>query len=271
MLTPKQETELVTAEMNTPQTFQEHYDALQTQWHQSAKDHRHHYLKYLPPHGPVDFVLVGKMTSIRQEDADKLSPGEPPPVPPPGFNLLITLGDLLLNYGAHRHLCKPGETYYLTDLGKCAVPPKEARGKTQEQEFNRWYPMLLTELQLVAKPHATVVPVGSATGDFLKKRQSNFPFRLAEPVLHWSRAATAAAKMASSFFPEQWKEFQEATSWEDVRMSTQEILAAAGMRRDMDHIESRFKDRFRDIHKHYMFTYKKEMPLRRPDAQQADR
>ncbi len=247
------------------QTFKEQYDALQTQWRESAKDHQHHFLRYLAPRGPVDFVLVGKMTSISPEDADKLPPGEFPPMPPPGFNLLLSLGDLLLNYGAHRHLCKPGETYYLTDLGKCAVPPKVAKGRTQEQEFNRWYPMLLAELKLVAKPHATVVPVGSATGDFLK-RQTNFPYLLGEPVLHWSGAATAAAKMASSFFPGQWKEFQEATSWEDIRTSTQEILAAAGLSPAMDDIESRFKDRFRDIHRHYMFTYKMELPLRRPDA-----
>ena len=249
-------------------TFHVQYDTLQSQWRQSATDHKHHYLQYLAPRGPVDFVLVGKMTSIGQH-AVELPPGKFPPVPPPGFNLLLSLGDLILNYGAHQHLCKPGETYYLTDLGKCAVPPKEAKGKTQEQEFNYWYPMLLTELELVAKSNATVIPVGSATGDFLKS-QSNFPYRLTGPILHWSRAATAAAKMASSFFPRQWKEFQEATSWKDVRASTQEILTEAGLGQHMDDIHSRFKDKFKDIHRHYMFTYKKEMPLRRPDVEETE-
>ena len=255
--------------MTTTRSFQEQYDALQTQWRQSAIDHKHHYLQYLAPSGLVDFVLVGKMTSIRQQDAAKLPPGEFPLVQPPGFNMLISLGDLILNYGAHRHLCKPSETYYLTDLGKCAVPPTEAKGKTQEQEFNYWYPMLMTELKLVAKSNATVIPVGSATGDFLK-RQSDFPYRLAEPILHWSAAATAAAKMASSFFPRQWREFRQVTSWEDILGSTEEILAEAGLGKYTDDIHSRFKGKFKDIHRHYMFTYKMEMPLRRDNVQETD-
>ena len=192
-------------------TFEEQYDALQHQWRKRAKDHCHHYLKYLAPRGPVDFVLVGKMPSIGKKDAARTEPGCYPAIDPPHFNLHVSLGDLILNYGAHRHLCKPGETYYLTDLGKCAIPAGRAKGKRADDEFNKWYPMLLEELKLVAKKDATVVPVGGATGNFLK-RQSDFPYRLTEPVLHWSRTAIIAAKMASSLFPDEWKEFLQCTN-----------------------------------------------------------
>ncbi len=243
----------------------EQYDALQGKWRQLAIDHEHHYLQYLAPRAPVDFVLVAKMPSISEQATAKIPPGEYPATDPPSFNLLLSLGDLILNYGAHRHLCKPGETYYLTDLGKCALPPKQAKGRLQEKEFIDWYPMLLKELELVAKPAATVIPVGSTTGYFLK-RQPNFPYALTEPILHWSTAAIVAAKMAASLFPQEWKEFRQATSWEDLRASSEEIFLEAGLGQHMDVVHHRFKGRFKDMHRHYMFTYKKEMPLRRPDV-----
>ena len=244
--------------------FGEQYGNLQSQWRQLAKDHCHQYLKYLTPRAPVDFVLVAKMTSIGEKDAAEVPPGEFPDIAPPGYNLLTSMGDLILNYGAHRHLCRPGERYYLTDLGKCAIPPKYAKGKIQNEEFTAWYPMLLDELRLVAKPEATVVPVGSATGNFLKA-QPNFPYRLTTPILHWSTAAVSAAKMAGSLFPREWDEYRRNTCWEDLRASTEEIFTAAGLGQHMDDVHRRFKDKFGEFHAHYMFTYKKEMPLKRTD------
>ena len=124
--------------MTIDQTFREQYDALQHQWRQRAKDHGHQYLQYLAPRSPVNYVLVGKMTSIGEKDAAMTEPGCYPTIDPPGFNLHVSLGDLILNYGAHHHLCKPGETYYLTDLGKCAIPPGQAKGKRADDEFNKW-------------------------------------------------------------------------------------------------------------------------------------
>ena len=230
-------------------SFVEQYETLQSQWRQLAIDHGHQYLQYLAPRAPVDFVLVGKMTSIRVEDAAEIAPGEYPIIDPPGYNLLSSIGDLIVNYGAHRHLCQPGERYYLTDLGKCAVPPKSAKGENQNEEFTAWYPRLLEELKLVAKPGATVIPVGSATGDFLKA-QSNFPYHLTTPILHWSRAAVSAAKMAGSLFPREWDEFRRNTCWEDLRASTDEIFTAAGLGQHMDDIHRRFKDKFGELHAH---------------------
>ncbi len=180
---------------------------------------------------------------------------------------------MILNYGAHRHLCKPGETYYLTDLGKCAIPAKVAKGKIEEKEFDFWHDKFLEGLKLVAKPNATVIPVGSATGNFLKRKCEedplSFTWRLAAPILHWTTAAIVAAKMASSLFPKEWKEFQGTTGWEDLRSSTEEIFSEAGLSQYMDPVERRLKDKFADFHRHYMFTYKKEMPLRRPDVSDA--
>ena len=245
--------------------FLEQYENLQSQWRQLAKGCCRHFLHYLAPRAPADFVLVGKMTSISEKHAAETPPGKFPDVPPPGYNLMLSMGDLILNYGAHRHLCQPGERYYLTDLGKGAVPPKYAKGKLLMQEFAAWYPMLLDELALVAKPGATVIPIGSATGTFLHA-QPSFPYRLTTPILHWSTAAVSAAKMASSFFPGEWNKYRRSTSWEDLRASTEEILTEASLGHHMDAVHRLHKDKFREIHAHYMFTYSKEMPLRRLDA-----
>jgi hypothetical protein len=241
-------------------SFVERYDALQNQWRELAVAHEHHYLEYLAPRGPVDFVLVAKMTSISKKEAAETPPGEHPA---DGYNLHVSLGDLILNYGAHRHLCKPGERFYLTDLGKCALPAKDAKGKREQGEFAAWYPMLLEEIELVAKPDATVIPVSSTTGNFLKGRP-DFPYPLAEPILHWSMAAGAAAKMASSFFPQEWTQFRQSTGREELWQSVKEILSEAGLDEHLDCVRDRIMDKFRDIHLHYMFTYKKELPLRRP-------
>ena len=120
----------------------------------------------------------------------------------------------------------------------------------------------------MAKPGATVIPVGRATGNFLKS-QSDFRYRLTEPVLHWSRAAIVAAKMASSLFPDEWIEFRQSTCWDHLRTSTEKILTAAGLGQHMEDIDRRYKGRFRETQIHLMFTYSKEMPLRRPDMNKA--
>ena len=111
--------------------FLEQYENLQSQWRQLAICRGRPFLHYLAPRAPVDFVLVGKMTSISKKEADKTAPGEFPDVGPPGYNLMLSMGDLILNYGAHRHLCRPGERYYLTDLGKCALPSRRGQGQNR--------------------------------------------------------------------------------------------------------------------------------------------
>ncbi len=74
--------------MSTAQTFGQQYDALQSQWRQYAIDRKRHYLPYLPPRGPVDFVLVAKMPSISEKEA-KLTPYGKYPKLEPNVNLLL--------------------------------------------------------------------------------------------------------------------------------------------------------------------------------------
>ncbi len=77
--------------MTTAQTFSEQYDALQCQWRQDAIHRKRHYLRYLPPCGPVDFVLVSKMPSIAEKEA-KVTPYGKYPKLEPYVNLLLSIG-----------------------------------------------------------------------------------------------------------------------------------------------------------------------------------
>ncbi|MDE2808120.1 MAG: hypothetical protein OXN90_06835, partial [Gemmatimonadota bacterium] len=144
-----------------------------------------------------------------------------------------------------------------------AIPPSEARGKLQEDEFRFWYPRLLEELELVAKPTAIVIPVGRATWNLLQK-QSGFPYRLAGPVLHWGKQTVGAALMASTLFPEEWQVYRQTPIVKELSKSIEETFAQAGLIQHTHEVTQRITKQFREIDKHYIFTYKKQMPLLRP-------
>ncbi len=251
--------------MTTDLDFHQQYETLQAQWRQHAINRKRHYLPYVSPSSKVDYVLVAEIPNVdeKKAEAENVKWGDYPLTEFDAPKSIFTsLGDLTLHYAARRHLCKTGETYYITDLGKAAIPAGEAK-KLQMKEFSFWYCEFLKELELVAKPTATIIPVGSATSKFLKRKpKTDFAGRmLAEPILHWSKQVTGAAKMASGFFPNEWRKFQEKTGVEDIIRTTRAAYTEAGLNKYFGPAQSRLKRSFKEIDKHYMFTYKKQMSL----------
>ena len=183
----------------------------------------------------------------------------------PPKSLYGSLNDLTLHYSCRRHLCKAGENYYMTDLGKAAIPASQVKSANKTRELDFWYPMFLEEVALIANPTATIIPVGRTTYNFLnKKPKTDFGDRiLANPILHWSKQLIAAAKMASSFFPKEWEKFRESVGVEEVLKTTQAAYREAGLSKYFKAIEPRLRREFKEIDKHYMFTWKKEMHIRR--------
>ena len=95
-------------------------------------------------------------------------------------------------------------------------------------------------------------------------KAQHFPYRLTTPILHWSTAAI-------DYLTPKWQpvsEYRRGMSWEDLRASTEEIFADAGLGKHMDDVHRGLQGQIQGIPRdHYMFTYKKEMPLkRRPDV-----
>src|SRR5208337_1287438 len=99
-----------------------------------------------------------------------------------------SMEDFILHFCARRYLCKPQERYHITDLSKGAMHVKQA-GLLRMERYDRWYPLLLEEIDLVAYPNAGIVTVGKVVSRHLEER--NF-LRSFTPVIHYSGQAGPA-------------------------------------------------------------------------------
>ncbi len=82
-----------------------------------------------------------------------------------GFDLLVSLGDLIPKYGAAATSANLERQTYLTDLGKCAPHPRKPKGKLEDEEFRIWYQALLAELGRTPRPRVGVTFGGARFSD----------------------------------------------------------------------------------------------------------
>ena len=122
------------------------------------------YLPNTAPQHPVDYVLVAMEPSLRGWAKDFSDARKRIKL---GFRNFC--GVWQFHYPINRYLCKDGETYYLTDLAKGAMPTGSL-GAGNEDKYEAWYPFLERELGLVAKPDAKIISVGGRVGSFLSKK-----------------------------------------------------------------------------------------------------
>ena len=164
-------------------TFEEAYRELERDFRDMVeKDNRDHgfksiYLPNVPPQGPVDFVLVGMEPSlghwarppkklptweeIEQYAAKRICQGFRNFGDPPEKSILP--------FCISKYLCRKGETYYFTDLAHGAMKGNPGNGKTAEK-YERWYPLFMRELGLVAKPDAKIISMGRTVSRFLSEK-----------------------------------------------------------------------------------------------------
>ena len=127
-------------------------------------EYRGVYLPNVRPTGKVDYVLVGMEPSLGgwaedPFDACKQIAG--------GFRNFC--GVDILHFPVKKYLLRDGETYYLTDLAKGALLTKSPDAGNAKK-YDAWYPLLEKELEVVAKPDAKVIAIGSKVHGFLKKK-----------------------------------------------------------------------------------------------------
>lgn len=138
------------------------------------------------PPGPVDYVFVcmepslGGWASTVEEARAKVDAGF--------RNFVTSMEDFILHFSIRQYLCGPTQRYYITDLSKGAMPVARA-GVDRTQRYDRWYGLLLEELELVAKPKAQVFAVGSEVTKHLRQRRFPMPF---VQVMHYSPLAGQA-------------------------------------------------------------------------------
>ena len=235
--------------------FAEQFAVLQESWRAHAIDRSLHFIPNLAPPHPVDYVLVAVMPNLSKREAEITPYGSYPPVIPYA-NMFIQVSDYILHYGA-QHLCNSDRTYYVTDLAKGARPNGTVNYEIRNGDFEDWYPYLKEELDLVCKPTAKIIPVGTAVQHFLAK-QSNFPKPLSEPVLHFSNIAIKHAMKASAIHCAEWEEFQEHTNLETLLNSARHTLTSHHLAEHIPEVVKRLEkaNSLTDRDKHFMFTYK---------------
>lgn len=116
----------------------------------------------------------------------------------------------LLKLSIGRFLCQTGETYYLTDLSKGAMPVTVA-DIDREERYKEWYPLLLKEIDIVGKPGAPIIAIGKQVQDFLRRNDlEGMTGRPLHTVLHYSFQAAAHWKSEAERDPEGFEVFKRA-------------------------------------------------------------
>ncbi len=195
------------------------YDNLEQRFrHQVEKDNakigaQGIYLPGLRPKDQVDYVFVGMEPSFyswAKSIADakaQIAHGflnfwglERPPsklLPDKPTNPLRIFVDSI-----ERFLCQPG-AYHLTDLAKGAMPVNMAR-RDNDRRYKQWLPLLLEEIAIVGKPHATVIAIGKKVWSVLQTAE---PQQYSDHVLHYSPSASRHRKCEPSKDPQGFKAF----------------------------------------------------------------
>jgi hypothetical protein len=76
-----------------------------------------------------------------------------------GFrNFVSSMEDFLLHFSVREYL---GGTYHITDPSKGAMLVRRA-GVARTERYDRWYGLLLEEVDIVGAPGAIIISVGSA-------------------------------------------------------------------------------------------------------------
>ena len=240
-------------------TFQERYAALEDKFKAQIKEdnkcfgwkgkQNSYYLPNIEPDGKVDFVLVGMEPSGSAEESDPSVCREKPVCPK---NFSCSVEDFILHLCIREYLCSDGQKYHITDIAKGGMSTRQAR-ETAGQRWEKWYPLLCQELELVAKPGAPVIAVGKGVGDFLKGKHTP---HFKRSLLHFSNNANIARIIAPQLLYEQYKEFSTTLRWDDVVQNASDIMKDEKFDKWPAGTLQRLKGGETESRKMLMFTYK---------------
>jgi hypothetical protein len=138
------------------------------------------------PLGPVEYVFVcmepslGRWARSADEAKSKVEAGF--------RNYLSSIEDFILHFCIQQYLCAPTQRYHMTDLSKGAILVTRA-GVARTRRYDRWYELLVEELDLVATPGAGIFAIGNAVARHLERRGFPSPFT---KVIHYSGLAARA-------------------------------------------------------------------------------
>ncbi len=188
---------------------------------------------YLPsftrPSRRVDYIFIAMEPSLTTKWAGKKRPNrkDGEAAVKEGFRNFMPRSpeSCILHYCAEKYLCHEGQTYYITDMSKGAMPVGKANSD-REERWSEWFPLLEKELKLVAKKDATVFAIGKKVESFLTKNgvKERFDGRL-EYLLHPSRQAVGARKKFVAERKPEFDEFKQTVTKKDLVKLARPILS----------------------------------------------
>ncbi len=241
--------------------FQEKVDKDNTKG-QKVDEEKSIFLPNNPPDRLVDFVLVG-MEPSRDRWAPDLNQGRKNIEQ--GFrNFAWSAEDFILHFCADRYLRAGEATYHVTDCAKGAMFGEYAQ-KGREKRWEDWYPLLRTELELVAKPEAPIIAIGADVHRFLGEHMLPNVWGW---VIHYSGSAAGARKKIPRSYPYQYRAFRAKVDWEHVEHVAKQVMEKGEMGLMVDKIIRRLRNgsRLTESRKKLMFTYRIQFERVRKEA-----
>ena len=171
------------------------------------------------PEGPVEYVLIAMEPSLSSGSVrDARLRVEA------GFrNFLFSTEDFILHFCVRHYLCEGAERYHITDFSKGAMPVNHAH-VARIGRYQRWYPLLLEEIDLVATPHASIVAIGNDVTRQLERQRFERPVT---KVIHYSGQAGLARRAAISGHEDWFEAFRNSVSLGDLVAAARDVLTAA--------------------------------------------
>ena len=170
------------------------------------------------PLGPVEYVFVcmepslGRWARSTDEARSKVEAGFQ--------NFISSIEDFILHFCIQQYLCEPTQRYHITDLSKGAMLVKRA-GVARTQRYDRWYGLLVEELDLVATSGAGVFAVGNAVAQHLERRALPMPFT---KVIHYSGLAARARAAGIVGHEDRFEALRSSVSLARVLATAEDVL-----------------------------------------------
>ena len=108
-----------------------------------------------------------------------------------GFrNFVSHIDTIILHFCIRHYLCVGNERYHITDLSKGAMPIKRA-SIARSDRYERWYGLLLEEVDLVATSEARIFAVGQAVARHLGRACVSEALHHGDPLFGTSGSRTS--------------------------------------------------------------------------------
>lgn len=215
--------------MRVDGSFQATYRNLEGRMKALAEADGHIFLPNPEPEGPVDYVFICMEPSLGHWAS---SPKDAKSKVDAGFrNFLFSTETSILHFCIRHYLCKPTQRYHITDFSKGAMHVKGA-GRERRQRYDRWYPLLQEEINLVATSDAAIFSVGNDVSKNLKRLGFQRPVK---PIIHYSPLAAGArsAEIVRLRQEDAFEEFRGSVSIKDVAATAEAAFRQAHVPTEM--------------------------------------